>query len=325
VDERKLPEAEAALREALEVHRKFSDQQQSPLFAYALTTMAGILNQQGKYYEAEDALRQAWLIQQKALGEEHPDTIRTRSQLIGVLKKEGKTTLAGTTLRKPTASDQTPKDNTVFDYQNSLETLGEALHREGKLPEAEAFLREALAAYRKFPDQQRQKQLSWVLISLAAVLKEQGRAEEAEPLLRESVAIYRALGNTTAIEYEDTLRSLGETLLSRKKLPEAESFLREAIAVHRNASGRQPSPRLAWALISLADLLVQQGKDKDAEQMLLEAVTIERKALGDQHPDTTRTLDSLMNLLRQEGKTNEANALVAGQTNIVTESRSEAR
>jgi serine/threonine protein kinase len=100
--EKKLVEAEAVYREALAVHRKFSDQQRSSELAWDLTSLAELLNQQGNYAEAEDAFRHVWLIQKKVLGEDHPYTLRTRSQLIAVLQKAGKTNEAKALLESRT-------------------------------------------------------------------------------------------------------------------------------------------------------------------------------------------------------------------------------
>jgi hypothetical protein len=55
-----------------------------------LYNLAGILNHQRKHAEAEPLYRRARAVYEKALGPDHPNTVRVRNNVIQFYRKQGR-------------------------------------------------------------------------------------------------------------------------------------------------------------------------------------------------------------------------------------------
>jgi tetratricopeptide (TPR) repeat protein len=55
-----------------------------------MNDLAGVLWMQGRYEEVEGIYRQTLKLREKALGQEHPDTLTSMEKLAGVLEMQGK-------------------------------------------------------------------------------------------------------------------------------------------------------------------------------------------------------------------------------------------
>ena len=56
----------------------------------SMNNLAEVLQQQGKYGEAEEMHRQTWTLMKTMLGEEHPLTLYSMNNLAGVLEEQAK-------------------------------------------------------------------------------------------------------------------------------------------------------------------------------------------------------------------------------------------
>ena len=90
----------------------------------------------------------------------------------------------------------------------------------------------------------------------------------------------------------------------------SEQELRRDIAAAEAASGRD-SPALAPKLVDLASLLYAQGRYAEAEAACSRALTIAQRALGPRDPETVRTTKQLAMIYRAQGRSREADELLA--------------
>jgi eukaryotic-like serine/threonine-protein kinase len=189
----------------------------------------------------------------------------------------------------------------------AIHFLGLTLWHEGKLPEAEACQREALAIARKrFGDES--AEASGPLNDLALVLLSQGKYAEAEEMYREALATrQKFLGNGDE-QVGWSLFLLGRTLHEEGRLAEGESFIRKAQVIFRNLHGPK-HPNVALMLAMLGDVLQQEGKLTEAESSLHEAVAMQKELLPKNHPDMLMAVNHLADVLEQQGKLDEAVAL----------------
>jgi tetratricopeptide (TPR) repeat protein len=171
----------------------------------------------------------------------------------------------------------------------ALGSLAEVLLAEGKMSEAEALYREALAATRALPDAQ-PSEISAGLNNLAVALNLQSKWAEAEKLYRESLALTsdtdragretikpnlgyvqlygESLALTPNIDRAGTATikaNLACVLGNQGKHAEAESMAREALAIRRSLAPNDPNLDI-W-VYALALTLTRQGKLDDAEQV----------------------------------------------------------
>ena len=189
----------------------------------------------------------------------------------------------------------------------ALHFLGLTLWHEGKLPEAESCLREALAIARKrFGEES--AEASGPLNDLALVVLSQGKYAEAEEMYREALATRQKLLGNGDEQVGWSLFLLGRTLQEEGRLAEGESFIRKAQGIFRNLHGPK-HPNVALMLAMLGDVLQQAGKLTEAESSLHEALAMQKELLPKNHADAILSVLYLAGVLEQEGKLDEAVAL----------------
>jgi protein O-GlcNAc transferase len=150
--------------------------------------------------------------------------------------------------------------------------LGVALKQQGRLEEAIAACRQAIAIKPDYAEAH---------FNLGNALYDQGKLEEAVTAYRQAIAIKP--------DYFESHYNLGNVLHGRGKLEEAVNAYRRAIAV---------KPDYAMAHSNLGNALYGQGK-------LEEAVTAYRRAIAIK-PDYAMAHSNLGNALRDQGKLEEA-------------------
>ena len=154
------------------------------------------------------------------------------------------------------------------------------------------------------------------LIDLGVDYFAQGKYLEAEEFYRETLTNLAPLG-----EYHPhvlvTKSRLSDVLFAQSKNAEAEAVAREVVAGERKASGEQtPQPLLAYSLKSLANYLEKTGRYEEAERDYREALTVERKLGEDTDPRVADSLNSLVFIILQQHKLDEAVQLLSSMPQI---------
>jgi len=136
------------------------------------------------------------------------------------------------TIRRRVLGDDDP--NTLV----SINHTGMLLKAQGKLAEAEPFIREAMETCRHLMGDEHTNTLASIN-NMGALLETQGKLAEAEPYFREALEKGR---RTLGDEHPDTLaaiNNMGDLLHKQGKLAEAEPYCREALEKSRRVLGRR--------------------------------------------------------------------------------------
>jgi len=290
---------------ALKALEGFEDQ---PLVqAQLLQTVATTLLELGLLEQALEPQEQALEIYRGELGDEHPATLHSISNLGVLLRVQGKLDEAEPLLRgalevrRRKLGDEHPSTLT------SVGNLGNLLYSQGKLGEAEPLLREALDVNRRKLGNEHPETLVSIG-NLGNLLYSQGKPHEAGPLYSEALeGSRRKLGN----EHPNTLRiinNLGLLLSGQGKHDEAEPLLREVLELSRRKLGDEHPDTLS-SINHLGVLFRRQGKLDEAEPLFREALECSRRKLGDEHPTTLLSINNLARILKTQGKFDEAEPL----------------
>jgi tetratricopeptide (TPR) repeat protein len=140
----RMEEAEAVGRQALELKRKLLGNNHAST-AEALEVLALGLKDEGKLVEAEVFYREALATYLKLLGKDHHLVGRALRGLGATLSEQGRLVEAESHLREALATQRNDK----FDVTWTLHYLAQVLERQGKLAEAEASYREVLVIRQK--------------------------------------------------------------------------------------------------------------------------------------------------------------------------------
>jgi hypothetical protein len=275
--------------------------------ARALDVKATQHYQQRRFADAEQLLRQALAIRQKALPPGHPDLALSLNNLAATLRGQGKSAEAERLGRQAVAIWHKALPPGHPHLALSLNNLANTLHAQANYAEAEQLHRQALAIWQKalppgHPD------LALSLNNLAATLREQGKSAEAERLDRQALAIWHKALPPGHPDLALSLNNLANTLHAQANYAEAEQLHRQALAILQKALP-PGHPDLALSLNNLATSLLGQGKAAEAEPLLRQALAIRQKALPPGHPDLAVSLNNLAETLRAQAKSAEAEPL----------------
>ena len=188
-----------------------------------------------------------------------------------------------------------------------LHNVATALHTNGEYAEAEAVLREALAARQELQGPRHIDTLT-SMGNLAVTLSRQGKHADAEAMRWEVLAARREVLGPRHPHTLETMKSLANSLREQGKHAEAEAMQREVLAARREALGPR-HPDTLETLVHLAYTLSMQGKHAEAEAMQQEALAANREVRGVRHPHTLASMAHLAATLRERGKHAEAEAM----------------
>ena len=133
----------ARAMEHLRDAEKLTDRERDPQeWAEVKCAIADVLIDQGKHGPAEQVLRDVVRAQSRVLGAEHPDTLRSRSQLATALNAQGKYAEAETELCAVIQAEERILGAENATTLDSRDTFAGVLYGEGRRAEAEAEYRD---------------------------------------------------------------------------------------------------------------------------------------------------------------------------------------
>ncbi|MFH0983178.1 MAG: serine/threonine-protein kinase, partial [Planctomycetota bacterium] len=216
----------------------------------------------GLYAQAEPHLRSARSTRSRLLGETHPETLETQTNLAATLKELGQLPEAEALVQHTLETRRSglgPDHRLTLDAMNQL---ADVLQRQGRVAEAETLWRKTLAAQRRVLRRD-DPQLPVTMSNLAQLLKQLGKPAEAESLLREALEQQLEIKGEEHPHTLAAMNNLAMTLKAQGRYDEAETLLRRVVAVRQRTLGDHPSVFLA--VNNLARLLQEQGRLTEAE------------------------------------------------------------
>ena len=258
----------------------------------------------GQYDAALPLMRSALATRRRVLGEDHPDTLQSISDMGSLLVSQGKPGDAESYVREALERRRRVLGEEHPDTVRSIEDMGSLLEHQGKLGEAERYYREALEKSRRVNGQE-SKQTLELIGTTGKVLEAQGKFGESEPYLREAVEKMRRVlgeGNAQTLYY---IEAMGWELRQQGKLAEAEPYVREALDKSRRDLGEE-HPQTLDAINSMGMLLEDKGRRDEAESFFREVLEKRRRVEGEQSTGTLQALGTLGLDLEDQGKLNAA-------------------
>jgi tetratricopeptide (TPR) repeat protein len=178
-----------------------------------------------------------------------------------------------------------------------------ALRPAGRLDEAEARLREALALRRRIhPGPHRE--IAEALRELGNLLYDRGDAAGAEAATGEALDQLRALGEAPA-RIAAAASDLATMHSQRGDYDTAQRLLEEALGLEQRAFGPD-HPNVAVTLNNLAVIAYYRHRFTEAASLLTRSIAVQEHALGGHHPDVAALRINLGAFLVADGRLDEA-------------------
>jgi tetratricopeptide (TPR) repeat protein len=185
--------------------------------------------------------------------------------------------------------------------------LGVVFYQQGRYPEAERLLRDALATQKTLLGETH-GDIARTLQNLSKVAEAAGNLEAAIPLMQSALDMQRKVrGKLPHPDVAEELNDLGYMRQQNGEYAAAEALFLESLAMKRVLLGEK-HPEIAMGLNNLAYLFQDKGDLKRAEATYREALSMQRELLGNVHPDVANTLNNLAFV--QDDKGDLAGALV---------------
>ncbi|TRX93638.1 hypothetical protein FHL15_005610 [Xylaria flabelliformis] len=235
------------------------------------------MNDTGRLDAAEIIYRGSLELKTRLLGEEHPVTLASRSELAGWLNAKCRRDEAEAMYRQLVTLRTKVLGRDHKDTRKSMNDLSIVLGEQEKYHDAEEVLRELLglqegALGKGHPEVLRS------MGALARVLLESGRLREAEEEFRQLVALK---SQHHGEEHPETLESMNELAIvisEQEHYAEAEKIFRQRTMLLQKSLSRD-NPKALTSLSYLAVMLEKQGKHDEAEKALYQRYLCSREGL----------------------------------------------
>ena len=249
----------------------------------------------GLHADAEPFLRKALATRSRLLGDEHPDTTVSMTNLAGALISLSRWTEAEQLLRRTLDVRRRTLGPDNIRTLDSMNNLAETLHRQGRMAEAESLWRDTLAGQRReLPPNDPATLIT--MNNLAQLLKQQRKLAEAEPLLREVLARQMEVLGDDHPHTLISMNNLATALNALNRLDEAGTLLRRILEVRLSTLGDE-HPSVYATMNNLAMLLRDQGKLSEAEPIARDVCEGFRRTVGAEHRQTLIAQNNLASLL----------------------------
>ncbi|UCE58267.1 MAG: serine/threonine protein kinase [Phycisphaerales bacterium] len=294
----RIVDEEILARAADTIEKEFADQ---PLVEAALRQAIGrTYHGLGLYPQSLPHLERALALYRQELGDDHPDTLASISNMGELLHAMGKNAEALPYYRDALEARRRVLGNDDPYTLASINNMGALLQSMGKDAEALPYHLEALAGRRRVRGNDHPDTLVSIG-NISALFQSMGKHAEALPYIRDALeARRRILGN----DHPHTLNSIsnmGALLHSMGKDTEALPYYHEALETSRRVLGND-HPDTLRSINNMGFLLDSMGKHTEALPYYREALEASRRVLGDDHPFTLDSINNMGSLLHSMGK-----------------------
>jgi serine/threonine protein kinase/Tfp pilus assembly protein PilF len=305
----KYDEAEAAFKQAIAIREK-SGGPDHPDVAESLRELGIVYHMQGWYEEAEACYTRALAIREKVLGEDHPAVGASVNSLASVYYLQGRYEEAehlfhrALEIREKTLGPEHP------DVALGLINVAVIHQLQGRFDEAETGYRRALSIQEEAlgPDHPEVAELLGRIGQLCAYL---GRPDEAEQMYRRAIAILEAGDLADSSQLAAAQIGLASHLDDTGSYAEAEELARRALDIQDRVL-EADDPALAETCFGLAHMYHRHFDRLDqADSLYRRAIAIWEKTLTADDPLMLMILTEYADLLREQNRTEEAQALEA--------------
>jgi tetratricopeptide (TPR) repeat protein len=304
LDENTLPQILDRNRKRLETDLRGEPAAQDRL----RETIGTVYLNMGLYRLAEELLQQVAADRRRTLGEEHPDTLQSMSELAHLRTVQGRLREAEELDRRILASRRRVSGLERPETLKAMTGLANVVSARGRPQEAETLNRQALEIARRTLGEEHLDTLMYQE-NLANALYEEGRPDEAEKKYREVLAVRRRVQGEGHPGTVAALNNLAILEYDRGHLKEAEAMLRRALEINRRALGPE-HPDTLTAMSNLATAFAIQNRLGEAEALQRQTLALRRHVLGEAHPATLESLNNLAALLRAQGHPQQGEELL---------------
>jgi tetratricopeptide (TPR) repeat protein len=285
------PSAHTSLRQVVPHARELARHQETAAEIELLGWVARDGYQRGEFRAAEQGYRQQWNAYRRVLGDDHPNTLTSMSNLAETLRALGEAAGARNLQQQVLDISLRVLGPEHPDTLRAMNNLAGTLYHLGDLIGVRDMYREVLEASRRVLRPEHPHILASTS-NLAETLRALGDAAAARDLLRQILDIRRRV---LGAKHPDTLRTMNNLAGSVYDLGDAagaRDLHRQVLDARCRLLGPE-HPDTLLSMSNLADTLRDLGDAAGARDLLQQALNGYRRVLGPEHPATRRVVEKL--------------------------------
>jgi len=308
--------ASKLLKKAINLSKQVDTKESRILQAKALFNLGTLKSNQQEFTTAVPYLREAYTIRSEELGEPHPETIRSLSNLGRYMRNTGKLDSAEFYTRKALSiQNENPSaypDSLLLDTKHDLAYV---LRKQTQYKEAELLYKEIISEMREKENVDQSKLLN-IYNNLGYLYREQENYEKAESYYRKSLQISARIRGKAHPSTNIIRSNLANALALNHKLEEAEQLFKEEAELIKDKYSDNHW-RSGRALVQVGYfLMLDRQQFNEAESYLSEGVAIYKKVLGSDHTWTAYAIGTLTAAEYMQGNYQLADSLFTIHRNI---------
>lgn len=271
------PEAQRHIERAVDLRRRTLGEKDSSTLT-SLSTLAALLDEQGKWGEAAALGSEVLILRRGELGETNPDTLASMDQLAIAYKHLGKYAQAeplvskALDLRRQVLGEENPK---TLESMNDLATIYED---QNKFAQAEPLLVKANDIRRRVLGDEHPDTLTG-LNNLSVAYAHQGQYKKAAELQSKVLELRRRVLGPEHLLTLASLNNLAAWEMQDGNYAQAEALFTSLLSTRRRILGPD-HPDTLLSMNNLGLLYRRQGRYADAEPLFRGALEIETRVLG---------------------------------------------
>jgi tetratricopeptide (TPR) repeat protein len=270
---------------------------------HALVDLGDVLQQRGRYREAEPVFLEALAVAEQAFGSDHLEVATPLNNLAVCYKYMARYLDAGPLYQRALAITERSLGPEHPEVATLYHNLGGLEHAARNWARGEPFARKSVRIRTRTlgPDH---PDVASDLTALAALLDQQKKHVEAERLYRRALAIVERVYGPESHAVAVNLNNLAAVRHARGAVKDAERMYRRAIEIETTALGAH-HPKAGFSINNLAVLLKSKAP-AEAASLFRRALDIFARALGTTHPNVGVCLENYASVLRSLGRRDEA-------------------
>ncbi len=262
---------------------------------------------QGKYKEADAIAEKALALAERVLGREHPDTLRSVSNLATLYCAQGRYGEAEPLYKRALEGFERTLGPGHQATKDTAKNLAELYRSQGREAEARQVLERLPPATAPSPAQDDAKEAQAINAQLAQLYKA-GKYAEVIPLAERYLEIVRRLKGENDPDTLQSLHNLAFFYQAQGRYAEAEPLFKRALAARERVLGPDNPGTLA-SMAGLGLVYKSMGRYTEAEPLYKRSLAATERVLGKEHSETLTSLNNLAVLYQAEGRFAEAEPL----------------
>ncbi|MDR0459292.1 MAG: tetratricopeptide repeat protein [Coriobacteriales bacterium] len=289
-----------ALEVAEQAEDVFTGEDNRRFEAASLFMKAGYgLHNQGDYPKALELHQKALAIKEEVLGDRHPSTAMTYSNIAAVYHAQGDYPKALEWNQKALAIKEEVLGDRHPDTATTYNNIAVVYHDQGDYPKAQEWYMRALVINEEVLGD-RHPDTAKTYNNIATVYFTQGDYPKALEWYQKALAIYEDVLGDRHPDTATIHNNIASVYRARGDYPKALEWFVKALAINEEVLGdRHPSTAMSYNNIAAA--YHAQGDYPEALEWFEKALAIYEEVLGDQHPDTATIYNNIASVYRAQG------------------------